>query len=209
MGFSSLLDILGSTIIGGLLLMILMRMNATSVENNYLYSGEQIVQQNIVEIVKLLEYDFRKIGYCSVWSNIPDPAKAIIRADSSSITFLTDIVTSTYPYGDGVVDTLKYYLSAKSVLSSTPNPNDMILYRLINHAAVAGSNLGVTQFKLTYFDANGAKITTMPASPPLGIASIQIDISVENPAAYGNDYSTDKKVMWRQIRLATRNFLLR
>ncbi|TSA29340.1 MAG: hypothetical protein D4R68_02510 [Ignavibacteriales bacterium] len=209
MGFSSLLDILGSTIIGGLLLMILMRMNATAVQNNYLYSGEQIVQQNIVEVVKLLEYDFRKIGYCSVWTNIPDPAKAIIHADSNSISFLTDIVTSSYPYGDGVVDTLKYYLSAKSVLSSTPNPNDMILYRVINHDAVAGSNLGVTQFKLTYFDANGAKIINMPANPPLGIASIQIDISVENPAAYGNDYSADKRVMWRQIRLATRNFMLR
>lgn len=209
MGFSSLLDILGSTIIGGLLLMILMRMNATSVQNNYLYSGEQIVQQNIVEVVKLLEYDFRKIGYCSVWTNIPDPAKAIIQADSNSISFLTDIVTSSYPYGDGVVDTLKYYLSSKSVLSSTPNPNDMILYRVINHDAVAGSNLGVTQFKLTYFDANGIKITTMPENPPLGIASIQIDIAVENPAAYGNDYSAEKRVIWRQIRLATRNFLLR
>lgn len=209
MGFSSLLDILGSTIIGGLLLMILMRMNASSAQNNYLYSGEQIVQQNIVEVVKLLEYDFRKIGYCSVWSNIPDPAKAIIHADSSSISFLTDQVTSANPYGDGVVDTLKYYLSSKTVLSSTPNPNDMLLYRVFNHDAVAGANLGVTQFKLTYFDANGAKITTMPSSPPLGIASVQIDISVENPAAYGNDYSADKKVMWRQIRLATRNFMLR
>ena len=209
MGFSSLLDILGSTIIGGLLLIILMRMNATAVQNNYLYSGEQIVQQNIVEVVKLLEYDFRKIGYCSVWTNIPDPAKAIIQADSNSISFLTDIVTSSYPYGDGVVDTLKYYLSSKSVLSSTPNPNDMILYRVINHDAVAGSNLGVTQFKLTYFDANGTKITAMPENPPLGIASIQIDIAVENPAAYGNDYSAEKRVIWRQIRLATRNFMLR
>jgi hypothetical protein len=209
MGFSTLLDILGSTIAGGLLLMILMRMNATSTQNNYLYSGEQIVQQNLVEVVKLLEYDFRKIGYCYTWSNIPDPAKAIIQADSSSITFLTDIVTNANPYGDGVVDTLKYYLSSKSVLSSTPNPNDMILYRRINHDAVAGSNLGVTQFKLTYFNASGAKITTMPSSPPLGIASVQIDIAVENPAAYGNDYSTDKRAIWKQIRLATRNFLLR
>ena len=63
MGFSSLIDILGSTIVGGLLLMILLRMNDASVENNYLYSGEKIVQQNLVEVVKLIEYDFRKIGY--------------------------------------------------------------------------------------------------------------------------------------------------
>jgi hypothetical protein len=49
----------------------------------------------------------------------------------------------------------------------------------------------------------------MPANPPFGIASIQIDVAVENPAAYGNNYSVDKKAIWRQIRLASRNFKLR
>ena len=209
MGYTTLLDIIGSTIVGGFLLMILFRMNDTSVQYNYQYSGEQIVQQNIVDVVRLLEYDFRKIGYCSDWTKIPDPAKAIILADSNRINFLTDLVTTGNPYGDGVVDTLKYYLGSKSSLSSTPNPNDMLLYRVANSTTAAGSNLGVTQFKLTYFDANGTKITTMPASPPFGIAAIQIDIAVENTAAYGNDYSTDKKVIWRQVRLATRNLILR
>ena len=49
----------------------------------------------------------------------------------------------------------------------------------------------------------------MPASPPFGIAAIQIDISVENTAAYGNDYSADKRIIWRQVRLPARNFTLR
>lgn len=209
MGFSALLDILGSTIVGGLLLMILLRMNDSAVENNYLYSGERIVQQNLVEVVTLLEYDLRKIGYSNNWQAMPVPANAIIRADSNRIHFLTDIVTSGYPYGDGVIDTLKYYLGPTSELTSTPNPYDKLLYRIANNSTPAGSNLGVTQFRLTYYDANGDTITTMPASPPLGIAAIQIDISIENPAAYGNDYSADKRVIWRQIRLPARNFTLR
>lgn len=209
MGYATLIDILGSTIIGGLLLFILMQMNAASTQNTYQYSGERIVQQNLVEIVSLIEYDFRKIGYCNDYTKVPDPSIVIRQADSSSITFLTDVVTSSNPYGDGALDTLTYYLGPASGLTSTPNPNDRILYRVVNHNTALGSNMGVTQFKLTYYDANGDKITSMPSSPPLGIATIQIDVAVENPAAYGNDYGSDKKAIWRQFRLVSRNFTLR
>ncbi|HOI28671.1 MAG TPA: hypothetical protein PLZ15_02840 [Melioribacteraceae bacterium] len=209
MGFSAILDIIGSTIIGGMLLMILLRMNDSAVQNNYQYSGERIVQQNLVDVVKLLEYDFRKIGYCNNWMAIPNPAVAIIRADSNRISFLTDIVTTSNAYGDGVVDTLHYYLGPASELTVTPNPFDRLLYRVVNSTTPGGSNLGITQFRLTYFDANGDTISTMPVSPPLGIAAIQIDMAVENPAAYGNDYAADKRVLWRQVRLPARNFTLR
>ena len=209
MGFSTLLDIMGSVLGGGILLLILIRMNATAIQNNYEYSGERIVQQNLVEVVTLIEYDFRKIGYCNAQSNIPNPAVAIIHADSSSITFLTDIVTPDHPFGDGSVDTLKYYVGPTSELTNTPNPNDRILYRVINHNAPVGANLGVTQFKLTFLNSAGVKITNMPANPPFGIASIQIDVAVENPAAYDNNYSTDNRAIWRQVRLASRNFKLR
>ena len=209
MGFSSLLDILGSTIIGGLLLIILMRMNDSSVENNYFYSGEKIVQQNLVEVVKLLEYDLRKIGYCNNWQLMPMPSMAIIQADSNRITFLTDIPTLSDPYGNGVLDTMHYYLGPASELAATPNPYDRLLYRVVDSQAPVGANLGITQFKLTYFSSNGDKISAMPLSPPFGIAAIQIDISVENTAAYGDDYSADKRIIWRQVRLPARNFSLR
>ncbi len=209
MGFSVILDILGSTIIGGMLLVIVMRMNDSAVENNYLYSGERIVQQNLVEVVRLLEYDLRKIGYCYNWQALPNPATAIIYADSNRISYLTDIVTTGYPYGDGNIDTMHYFVGDTTELTITPNPFDRLLYRVVNSNTNAGSNLGITQFKLTYYDASGNEITSMPSSPPLGIAAIQIDIAVENPAAYGNDYSADKRVIWRQVRLPARNFSLR
>lgn len=209
MGANVLLDIVGSVIIGGLLVMTLSRINFSNAENTYKYSGERVIQSNLVEVVKLIEYDFRKIGYCYDYTKIPDRAKAIVRADSNRIYFLTDVATNTLPYGDGVVDTLKYELGATSQLSSTPNPNDRYLYRWINNANKVGTNLGVTQFKLTYFDATGVKINSMPASPPLGIQTIQIDVAVENPAAFNNDYSYQNRAIWRQIRLSLRNYKTR
>lgn len=195
MGFSSLIDILGSIVVGGLLLMILFRINDTAVANSFQYNGEAIAQKNLVEIVKLLEYDFRKIGYCKDWQAIPDPSKAIIKADSTSITFLTD------EDSDGVVDTMSYYLGSVEELSNTANPRDRMLYRKVNHHIPLGANLGVTKFDLTYYDAFGSKIP-FPIAVPGEINTIQIDIVLEDVAAYDQKYN---KVFWRQIRLAARN----
>ncbi|MFA3784060.1 hypothetical protein ABRY23_13450 [Melioribacteraceae bacterium 4301-Me] len=195
MGFSTLIDILGSTIIGGMLLLILLRINDSAVENTYTYGGELIVQQNLVDLVELLEYDFRKIGYCKDWQAIPDPSKAILFADSNSISFLTDVNS------DGIPDTLHYYTGPTSELSSTPNPRDRILYRVVNSETPNGSNLGVTQFKIRYFNSLGNELTT-PVAVPGEINTMQIDVKVENYAAYDNEYST---IFWRQIRMAARN----
>ncbi|KAF0210567.1 MAG: hypothetical protein FD178_3609, partial [Ignavibacteria bacterium] len=71
MGFSTLIDILGSTIVGGMLLMILFRLNEAATQNTYNYGADLIVQQSLVEVVQLLEYDFKKVGYCRDWTKIP------------------------------------------------------------------------------------------------------------------------------------------
>lgn len=195
MGFSTLIDILGSVIVGGMLLLILFRLNDAATENTYNYGGELIVQQNLVEVVQLLEYDFRKIGYCKDWEQIPDPSKSIIMADSNAISFLTDYNS------DGIVDTMHYYLGPDSSLTSTPNPNDRILYRIVNNNPEAGANLGVTEFNLLYYDALGNPIS-FPISVPGQIYIMQINIKVESTVAYDEKYSS---VFWRQIRMAARN----
>ncbi|MFA3784057.1 hypothetical protein ABRY23_13435 [Melioribacteraceae bacterium 4301-Me] len=202
MGSSTLLDILGSTVIGAMLLLILLRLNDATVQNTYTNSSELIVQQDLTEIVKLIEYDFRKIGYCKNFNKIPDPSKAIIYADTSSITFLTDVANPPlYPNGDGNVDTLHYYLGPTSELSSTPNPNDRMLYRVLNSETPRGSNLGVTLFHLTYYNSLGSILPT-PVVHPGEIHRIEIDLQVETVAGYNQQYST---IFWRQIRLVARN----
>jgi len=161
MGFATLIDILGSILIGGTILLILFRMNDSIVENHYLNSGELIVQTNLIAIVELFEHDLRKIGYCENWKSLPDPTVSILEATASSITFLTDVAVSTdQQTGDGVVDTLKYWVGSPnaSEVSGTPNPDDRLLYRQVNNNQPLSANLGLTQFYLKYFDAHGKKL---------------------------------------------------
>jgi len=206
MGFSTIIDIIGSTLIGGMLLMILFRMNDVAVENTYVYGSELIVQQNLVEVVTLLEYDFRKIGYCADWQKIPDPADAILAADSNDITFLTDLDS------DGNLDTLRYFTGPTSELSGTSNPRDKMLYRVENNETPKGANLGVTQFRMLYFNAIG-NVISFPITVPSEIYTMQINITVENTepitsyaqSENGGLDTLNSSVFWRQIRLAARN----
>ncbi len=203
MGFSTMLDILGSTIIGGLLLLILIRVNGTAAENTFSYAGEVMVQEGLVEAVSTIEHDFRKMGYCENWQSMPDPTNAIIFADSSKISFLTDLPTSIGSTGDGTIDTLHYYVGSTSELQSTDNLNDRLLYRVINSAVPKSSNIGVTKFRLTYFDSFGDKIPTPIVGASTGsINTMQIDLELQTVYAYDNQYNS---VFWRQIRLTAKN----
>jgi len=194
-GISVILDILGSTIVSGILMLSLFRINDTAVENAYTGNGELTAQTSLATIVQILEYDFRKIGYCADWNKIPNPSQAIISADSTQIKFLTDVDF------DGNVDSIKYYLGPTSELTNSPNPRDRYLYRVVNTEAPVGVNLGVTQFRLNFFNVIGNKLN-FPISQPGEIYTMQIDITVEDVDAYNKQYST---AFWRQIRLAARN----
>jgi len=201
MGFSTIIDIVGSIIIGGTLMLILWRLNDAATENTYNYSGELSLQQNLATVAMVIEYDFRKIGYCADWNKIPDPTKSIVLADSNKIKFLTDVATPGDPEGDGIVDTMYYYLGPASELTATENPRDRMLYRVVNSETPIGSNMGVTQFKMVYFNALGDTIG-FPITVPGEIASMEINVTVENIAAYDQKYSS---AFWRQIRLVARN----
>jgi hypothetical protein len=195
MGFNVIIDVLGSIIIGSVLMMNLFEINSTAVENNYTGSGELTAQQNLSTIVQVLEHDFRKIGYCADWNKIPVPTKSILSADSTSIKYLTDVDS------DGNVDTMYYYLGPASELLSTSNPRDKYLYRVVNNEAPVGVNLGVTQFSLCFFDVLG-NLIDFPIAVPGEIYTMQIDLTVEDVDAYDEQYSS---AFWRQIRLAAKN----
>ncbi|HAB51493.1 MAG: hypothetical protein A2315_16780 [Ignavibacteria bacterium RIFOXYB2_FULL_35_12] len=197
MGFSDIIDLAGSILIGGLIMLILFRMNSSAVENVYNNGGELSLQQNLSVTAKVLENDFRKIGYCADWKKIPDPSKSILLADSTRIKFLTDIAEN----GLENVDSIYYYLGPTSELTQTPNPRDRFLYRVVNNETPTGINLGVTQFKLIYFDALGDTIN-LPIIVPSEVYTIEINLTVENTAGYNEQYSS---AFWRQIRLVARN----
>ena len=191
MGFSTILDILGSMLIGGTLLMIMFRLNNAAVENSYNNSEDLILQENLTNVVGILESDLRRMGYCQDWSNLP--------ADSSHIKFLADIDNN------GSVDTVDYYVGPTSELTQTPNPNDRYLYRVAGGTADPITKFDVVEFNLLYFNTFGDTLSS-PVSVPSQIASIQVNIRIENAEAYksnGNDHYVT--AFWRQIKLTARN----
>ncbi len=195
MGFSTIIDILGSIIISGLLMTIAWRLSDSAAEKTYNNSGELTLQENLITSAQIIEYDFRKIGYCANPNNLPNPTRSIPYADTSDITFYTDLNS------DGNVDTVRYYLGPVNELTGTPNPRDRMLYRVVNSETPKSSNLGITRFYMKFFDVFEEEITPPVTTPGL-IASIEITLVVEDVAAYNEQYSN---AIWRQIRLASRN----
>ncbi len=141
---SDWLDIVGSFIVGGIVILILANLNfsisAAASEN--LYSG--IVQRGLTSAPDLIEYDFYKIGYRSSGNKIEI-------ADSNEIKFYSDIDN------DGVSDKLHYFVGDAKSFTETSNPNDFLLTREKNKEKPAAS-IPVVEFKLTYYDSLGQKI---------------------------------------------------
>ncbi|MGA3245759.1 MAG: hypothetical protein ABSE41_14170 [Bacteroidota bacterium] len=212
MGTSTILDIITSAVIAGVLLLIALRLNAQANESTMVYNGSVILQQNITTLVAWIEHDFRQIGYCRDWTKIPKSSAAFRRADSSDITFWTDVNNT------GNLDSIRWFIGPLTdpVVAATPNPRDRLIYRVVNGAATKGWNLGVTQFQLKYFDYTRRVLTTPVASPDM-IFEIQISIACESPYKFSTQWqsskngsdSSDFQVFWRQLRLAARNLKAR
>ena len=209
MGTSTIFDIITSTVIGGMLLLMALRLNAQAIETNAIYQNNLNLQQGLVVLVDIVENDFRKIGYCKNWSLISPPNMAIVYADSNSIKFLTDIPSSPTDFGDGIVDTVFYYTGSTG--GNPHNPKEKPLYRVVNGNTSSGWNLGVTRFALRYYDALNDTLTFPIADPKL-IYTLEINISLESPAPLtdiqyhdSTGAAQDSKVFWKQIRLASRN----
>lgn len=202
---STILDLIGSMIFGGALLLIALDANSAAQETRDKYAGDLCVQQALTEVVSCLESEFRNMGF-----GVPDTAATIVSADSESITF----AYNTNGTGIGV-DTVHYFVGTTSELKGTQNELDRPLYRVQNGSAPSMVGI-VTIFKLKYIDFNKAVMPT-PVSglDRKNIQTIEITLEVQNPYA---DYRTVGAVqagernalysssLWQQTRLASQNF---
>jgi hypothetical protein len=192
MGYTTILDILGAAVIGGILLINLLKVNGSLVENESIYSHDKNLQIDLVIAATVLERDFSLLGYVKS-TNLVGLNQNIFSGDSVSITFRSDIDNN------GVIDTIHYFISDTSALSHTPNPRDMLLYRKTNsdYPFVLANN--VTRFRLTYLNTFLAEVP-----PPIVLTSavnyIRIEIRVEDPFAFDNKYS---EAIWRRITVST------
>ncbi len=196
MGGSTMIDIISSFLISGLLLLVALRMDDKSVQNTYDSEANLTVQENLTSLVETLEYDFRKIGYCRNTTLLRDPSYFIQHGDTSSIWFLTD----TANVGD--VDTVKYWLGS-SPIAGCANKNARMLYRQVNSGSPTATNLGITQFHINYFNTFGGGIAT-PFGAPNQAQVITVTVTVQPIAAYDTAFANNFAI-WRQTRLVSRN----
>lgn len=194
MGYTTILDILGAAIIGGLLLLNLLKMNENVYQVDNATGHDVNLQVEVVNVADVIESDFNKIGYCADPEKINDDPKVIF-GDTSSIRFIFDVDKN------GSYDTVFYFVSGTSAVSSTPNPRDRILYRKVNSDFPFILSNNITEFKLQYLDAFKDTLSTPLSSPSLA-NYIKISFRVEDPFAYDEKYV---EAFWRRLTVTSKN----
>ncbi len=157
-----IIDILGSTFIGGLILLLIMKLNLFASSSGVSSDNELKLQQNAKTLAEMINYDFRKIGYeCD--------STAIAIADSNHIKFYADIDRNN------TVDIVEYYVSDSTKAQGTENPRDIVLYRKVNGVEFGGPSLGLTKLKLSYLNEFNVETNILA-----DIRYIKVEIWVES-----------------------------
>ncbi len=167
---SYILDILGSTIIGGMIMLMLINFNIFQSNTRFSSDSELQMQQNAKTLAEIVNYDLRKIGF--EYDGMP-----FVSADSQSISFYSDIDR------DSSIDLVTYLLGDKSEASATKNPNDRILKRVINSDTLSGPSLGLTKIKFSYLDQIGS-----PTAVLSNIRYVKAELWVESIEPVNGNY---------------------
>ncbi len=165
-----LLDILGSTIIGGLIALMLLNFNIFQSNTKFASDSELQLQQNAKTLAEIINYDLRKIGYD--YSNT-----SIVQADSERISFFSDIDRN------GSTDSVSYFLGDSTEVTETTNPKDRILYRVVNSDTIKGPSLGLTKAKFSYLDEVYSETATLT-----DIKYVKAELWIESIEPVGEEY---------------------
>jgi len=172
-----LLDLMGSSIIAGILFLLILKLNLYSSTANYYSDNELRLQQNVKTLAEVINYDLRKIGY-------KYDSTAIVTAQPTRIQFYADM-ESPGNAGHGVIDFVEYYLGDSTEATGTVNQKDKVLYRIINHTdTLGGPTLGLVDLKFSYLDAHGITTAFLDS-----IKYVKAEFWVE-PSEYVDGYMT-------------------
>lgn len=193
MGFTTIIDILGATIIGGIVLMNLLNMNQNVVQAESMYGHDKNLQIDVVILATIMDRDFGLMGYCGDFTKMD--TTAIIYGDSVSIRFRADVDNN------GEFDTLYYFTSDTAALSHTPNPRDRILYRQLNTNPPFVVANNITEFNLKYYDTFSNE-QSIPINLDVIVNYVKISFKVEDPFAYSEEYT---EALWRRLTVTANN----
>jgi hypothetical protein len=165
-----------SFVIGGMVLLSILTLNFSISQNSTELALQRNMKQHVNTVADMVSHDFAKIGY-NWMGKISNPIQS---ADSNKIVFMSNIDNDSSNDAEKVTWTF-----GNSSLSSTSNPNDYVLTRLIVQGSTTISNtditLGVTKFNLKYYDTVGST-TPMPTpvANPEDIRQIEIEVVLQS-----------------------------
>jgi hypothetical protein len=164
---SSIIDMITSTMIFGVLALTIARVQANINVSMYENQFNVVTQTNAVEFARQIEWDLTKAGYQAT-------GQKILIADSTRIEFIADLDNKN------VVNTVLYEVGDTSQCSMTKNKNDFPFFRTQDSRTVK-QNWGLTYFRLTYYDVTNRKIPTpiINATQLLKIHAINVSFRLE------------------------------
>lgn len=183
---SDMLALIGSITIGGLFLLSVMNFYGGLIDHSQEKTFELISQYNTSSYMEIIEDDFRKLG-----SGVPMGTSPIIsNPDSSDITFLADLDN------DGDAETVRYYTNTPADVATTPNPEDVVLFRVVDGSNTIDQPGGVVSFDVRL--RNWLGTTTADFAD---VRMIDITLYVESNFSHDGDYP---RSLW-QKRLTPAN----
>jgi hypothetical protein len=190
---SIMLDLIGSVIIGAYVLLMGMRLNSNIGDHVQLSMVTLNLQEGLVDAVRTMESDFRKIGYGAL-----DPRTALEITQSDHIRFKADINR------DGMIERVDWAWEKRV---GATGDTTMELTRQVSGEPPMMVLSDVTSFRLEYLTETGEPADTAAKGQ---IQVIQTALKIRSPYKVadlikGSEEMKEVEGFWRQTRLASRN----
>ncbi len=184
---SNMLDIVGSVVLFGMLMLTIGRVQTNLNTAMYANSFTQITQHNAVALARQLEFDVTKVGYKA-------PTQKIMIADSTHLKFRADFLNS------GTVSEIEYWVGDTADARVTPNPLDFPLYRKDSNGTIE-QLWGMTHFNIRYYNMNYQKLATPVAADSLSrIYAIWLTFIIEGREPAGSAIDTTYySITWQKL----------
>lgn len=166
---NSSFDYIGSVIVGGMIIVIVLTLNSNIVNSSFQRNLDLVSQEAAVNLTSILETDLKRAGFFHV-------GQPFMAASSKTMTFMGDV------NDDGVADLVKYLLGDSTEFKQTKNPSDRPLYRFVGSSDSLNVASGLVSFSFVYLDSVGSALPydSLGASRVLArIRMIRINLRIE------------------------------
>lgn len=172
-----LLDIVGSTIIGGFVILMMIQFNANVNDRMIDRFYHMSTSFNAHTAVQVMDYDLSKIGYRDSSSN------TITIANDKEFSFLADLDNN------GGTDSVSYFMGNTNQLIKTANPDDKPIFRKLDTNSPELISI-VTQLRFAYINETGVEFTPSTKAQRNLIKAVRIYVRLESPEPFITETDT-------------------